>query len=181
MPNDTPLDPVFTQGTVEIVGEMGRFQVPAITMPEVPGLAVTMCRFGLFEVTHVPTGRRMPGGRWERHGTALLDFAQWALLGRLLGIDYATASAEALGAALRAHAAHPVPFPGATATRGGITRPMTVAEWMQHQRAAATFSAVTGDFPWEAPDDAPDARAFKLLEPLCAARRAGQAAEVTHA
>jgi hypothetical protein len=152
--------PPYDAANVRVEGRGGWRMVPAITHPLAPGLAVTMSCFGTFEVTHVPSGRRMLG-TYERWGTAALILAELAAIGRAHGVDY-TAPSDVVVPALRALYDVPVPFPDATSSSQGVTRPLTVKEWFQITRD----DFASDEFPWESPDDAPAEKADQLFASL---------------
>lgn len=153
--------PMFDDASVTICGPLGDRNVPALVHPWCPGLAVTMGAFGTFDVTHVPTGRRVFGS-WERWGNALRTLVEVALIARAAGADWSVADRDVLAEAIRAVWDQPVPFPDATSTSTTGVRPLTIREWWGMQQSAGVLS----EFPWESPDDAPEAGLMELMEGL---------------
>ena len=120
--------------------------VPGLTHRATPGLAVTMLPFGVFQVTHINTGRKLCGN-YERAGTALLAMSHWALIADMKGKSWAALSQTGAAALIRDTDSEEVPFDGCTSTSQGVTRKMTVGEWFQHQRIP-----IFDEFPWEEVD-----------------------------
>lgn len=120
--------------------------VPGLAHEASPGLAVTMLPFGVFQVTHVNTGRKLCNN-YQRAASALLAMSQWALIAHIKGTSWAdlgrTGSADLIGEV----SSEEVPFAGCTSTSQGVTRKMTVGEWFQHQRIP-----IFDEFPWEEVD-----------------------------
>lgn len=159
--------PRFKQTTVSIATKDGPRDVPAVVNALVPGLAATSSNFGLFEVTHIGSGLKMPGGVHERAGRAMLLLAEYGAIGHAYGIDY-TQPGPAVIEALKALDAKPVPFDGATVTSGDGTRPQTVFEFIQFIN-----NWIVGDeFPWEAPADDPMEQAGRILDTFTPAEAA---------
>jgi len=157
----------FVDGAVPINvhknGEPVVVTVPARQHPMAPGMAVTMLNFGVFCVTHLPTGMAMDFGS-EREGTAALRMASFAAIAKAYGFSWADIQSVAEGSAkLKGLKDHPVPFEGATVTSGGTTTPMTIGEWYQCLRMTRM---VSDEFPWEAPSERPLDQAVNLLESL---------------
>jgi hypothetical protein len=136
--------------------------VPARQHPMAPGLAVTMLNFGVFCVTHLPTGTAMDRGS-EREGSASLRLACFASIAKDNGFswDQINTGAEA-GERLAAIKDNPVPFDGATSTSSEGTRPLTVGEWFMHLKT----SWVSDEFPWETASEHPLEQAVIQLEKL---------------
>jgi hypothetical protein len=137
----------------------GMVAEPSIVHEWCPGLAVTMHDFGIFRVTHIASGMAL-GGRYERVGSACRELAEWAAVGRAIGMAFALADAVVVRDTLMAHLDDAVPFPGATTTEKGVTRPSTVREWYQLIRT----SDLVDEFPWES--ESPMDRCDELLKTL---------------
>ncbi|KAE8545395.1 hypothetical protein [Marinobacter nauticus] len=120
--------------------------VPGLKHDSAPGLAVTMLPFGVFQVTHINTGRKLCN-TYERAGSALLIMSQWALIAHMKGKSWAALSQSGAADLISETADEEVPFDDCTSTSQGVTRKMTVGEWFQHQRMP-----LFDEFPWEERD-----------------------------
>lgn len=67
--DEQALDGGWWVGKATVVGPRGERLVDAMRHEQAPGLIVTSCSFGLFEVTHAATGKRVIG-HFERMGNA---------------------------------------------------------------------------------------------------------------
>ncbi len=139
----------WLDAVIAIQCQHGPREVPALTHPQCPGLAVTMSHFGLFGVTHVASGRSM-GGSYERCGSAARELVQWQQIATRYGFSWELPG-DALQGVFREHAQKPVPFEGGTVTSMGETRPLTIGEW----RGFIVSPLGTDEFPWESPDQGP--------------------------
>jgi hypothetical protein len=150
--------PEWVRVETEVVGPKGKRDVPALIHPWCPGLAVTMSRFGFFCVTHVRSGL-VVGGAYERAANAKRELCQSAAIGKAIGLDWATATADQVVQAIIAHADAPVPFKGFTEMDAQGTRPVSIRWWMHLVRDP---SADEFDFF----DDDPHADIHELLQAL---------------
>lgn len=136
--------------------------VPARQHPMAPGLAVTMLNFGIFCVTHIPTGMAMDRGS-EREGSATLLMAQFAAIAKANGFAWDRITGGEEGAAhMVAIKDLPVPFEGATYTSSEGAKPMTIGEWFSFIKS----SWASDEFPWETESKHPLEKAVVLLEGL---------------
>ena len=120
--------------------------VPGLTHKASPGLAVTMLPFGVFQVTHVNTGRKLCNN-YQRAASALLAMSQWALIAHIRGASWADLGPTGAADLVTELSREAVPFDGCTSISKGVTRKMTVGEWFQHQRIP-----IFDEFPWEEVD-----------------------------
>ncbi|RKR79221.1 hypothetical protein [Marinobacter nauticus] len=137
----------LTEIEIEIPVVSGeRKMVPALIHQSCPGLAVTMIPFGVFQVTHINTGRKLCR-LYQRTSSALLAMSQWALIAHMKGKSWAALSQSGAADLLNETADEEVPFDDCTSTSQGVTRKMTVSEWFQHLRMP-----LFDEFPWEETD-----------------------------
>src|SRR6185312_1140177 len=106
---------------IQVACKEGERTVPGLVHANVCGLAVTMTNFGLFEVTHTLSGRRVGNCGYQRFGSACLHAVRLSLIA-----DW-TQDGAAVVAEITAHGDEPVPFSGCTTTAQGATRPMSKA------------------------------------------------------
>ena len=132
--------------TVEIRTEGGTRAIPGLTHKACPGLAVTMNPFGVFQVTHINTGRKLCNN-YERAASALLAMSRWALIAHMKGKSWFALSQSGAADLISETADEEVPFDGCITISKGVTRKMTVGEWFQHQRIP-----IFDEFPWEETD-----------------------------
>lgn len=139
-----------SQRQIEVPTEKGRILVPATNhVEETPYLAVTMCVFGQFEVTHVPSGFRLIGG-YERAVNAFVSMAQLQLALNELGID-ASGSNEAFKAQI------------AEKDKSCESLGMSLREWIALNTTIGNFCS---EFPWETDEEGPHAELEKLMKQL---------------
>ncbi|WP_020408975.1 hypothetical protein [Hahella ganghwensis] len=136
--------PEFTEIQVDIAIRCGIPQkAPGITHKNSPGLAVVMVNFGLFNVTHIPTGMSL-STPYERHSSALLIMSEFALIAHANGFKWDELNTlEEARERISQLRDEPVPFPNATSTSQGVTRPQTISEWVNLSRS------FFDEFPWE--------------------------------
>jgi hypothetical protein len=140
--------PEYQYGLIEINVQISATDgvtrtVPGLTHKATPGLAVTMNPFGVFQVTHIKTGRKLCNN-YERAANALLVMSQWALVADMKGKSWEALNQSGCADLITEASADEVPFDGCTSTSQGVTRKMTVGEWFQHQRMP-----LFDEFPWE--------------------------------
>ena len=143
----------WNTGEIKIATASGEQEVRCLQHSAVRGLAVTEARFGVFDVTHITSGRTIASG-YLRAGEAALTMAQLHLC---LGDDWMLASQE-LTVQMEVRGLEPVPFEGCTITSGGTRRTMTKGEYIQSVRTRLAFDA----YPWES--ESPMDIAMRLLE-----------------
>lgn len=120
--------------------------VPAMAHEALPGLCVTMRPFGVFTITHVPTGRKM-SAHYERAFTAFLHMTYFGLIARDHGFSWADIKTMPEGMEkLKAIGDNPIPFEGGTITRMGETKPMKIIDWVRCLRWDGEYYE---EFPWE--------------------------------
>jgi hypothetical protein len=136
----------WREGFARVVGPKGEFRVQALRHINAPGLIVTSCSFGLFEVSHAHTGRRVVG-HFERLGNAALCLADLSLC-----CDWSQ-SYETIKDQLEAHGAEScgLPMSEASVTSGGVKREMTKREMFESSRNWM----LQDEFPWESGDEDP--------------------------
>lgn len=151
---------------VDVDGRREFVSVPGQRHPWAPGLAIIMRPFGLFSVTHVPTGMGLSNS-YERVANAQLTLAECAMVARVCGVRWDDPGFESLVFVLD-HGSKPVPFDGYyTQGADGVKKPHTIREWIEHLRS--DIAQFVGEFPWE--DKHPGNAAAELL------RRAHETAE----
>ncbi|HHY0482700.1 hypothetical protein [Vibrio parahaemolyticus] len=140
----------MSQRNIGVPTEKGLVHVPASNhCDHTPYLAVTMCTFGQFEVTHVPSGYRLIGN-FERAVNAFVSMFQFQLAINELGIDASGGNiaflseinekdkqCEALG--------------------------MTIKQWIGIN---TTIGNICSEFPWETDEEGPHAELEKLMTKL---------------
>lgn len=132
---------------ITVKTDKGSIEVPGLIHPNCPGLAVTMCGFGVFEVTHINSGESMTG-RHERMGSALLLLSEFHKIAKAYSFDWSELSKDQAIEKINELGDQPVPFEGSTSTSNGITEPMKIIEWMRTIRMYS-FESFFGEFPWE--------------------------------
>lgn len=142
----------WERGTLTIPTTGGDETVEVLTHPLVPGLAVQHYPFGSFAVTHVQTGKKV-AGPWQRYGNALCEAVRLSLC-----LDF-RGNADSIAEQVKARRDEPVPFSEATSTSGGVTRPLTIGEYLQLGRGWLACD----EFPWESGDEDPGVKAQELL------------------
>lgn len=148
--------PILVRENIKInTAAKGEIIVPALTHPNAPGLAVTMCDFGVFEVTHIPSGFRMTG-RHERMGSALLLLSQFSKIAKAYSFSWADLNKEQSASKINELGDDPVPFDGFTSTCNGETKPGLIKEWLRTLNMY-TFDSIFGEFPWEESNPLDDA------------------------
>ncbi len=133
---------------------------PGLTLPECPGLAVTACAFGRFEITHLPTGTRVSSGNYERCDNAILDMCRLTLIAKTYGFSW---EEKDLRDRIKEHGKKPVPFNGATITDAAGERPLPVQNWIFNLRSALPWGSIDTQL-WE--ENPPQKQAEELLEEL---------------
>lgn len=141
----------LAEAAIEISTPAGNPTVTGLTHKSCPGLAVTMHPFGVFKVTHIPTGLKL-GRAYERASSALLAMSQFALVANQEGKSWASLDQAAAIHLIESAGSQKVPFEGFTVSNRQGTRKMTVQEWFQAVRFP-TFD----EFPWEERDPLDDA------------------------
>ena len=138
------------QRQIEVPTKVGVLSVPATNATdEIPNLAVTMTTFGLFEVTHVPSGFRLVGN-FERAVNAFVAMAQIQLALNELEID-----SSQNGDDFRAEIMEK--------NKECKSLGMTFRQWIGLHATIGNFS---GEFPWEGADEGPHAELEKLMAQL---------------
>lgn len=161
---DWGTSPSLFPTTVRIASadEGGGREVPALTTPMAPGLAVTMAQFGDFNVTHVTSGFCLTTAKFERSCNALLILAKFSAIGVAYGVDFEM-DHVAVKDAFEACGNQPVPFDRAITTGSDGSRPLTVSEWL---RILGGSMGGSDEFPWETAEENPGNRAVLLLRSL---------------
>ena len=141
----------MTQRNIEVPTENGLVCVPASNhCDETPYFAITMCTFGSFEVTHVPSGRRIIGG-FERAVSAFVCMLELQLAINELSID-ASGDYDAVRAEIKGKDRHCDAFNG-----------LTIREWIGLN---STIGNICSEFPWETEQEGPHSELKKLMEKL---------------
>lgn len=154
---------LLTTGTAVIDTARGKETVPALTHPDLLGLAVTMGAFGDFSVTHLPTGRSIFSG-FERAVNAIWLFARLAQMTKTYNVDWCgDFVAEMKRVAGENMPRDPRALPE--------SHPYTVYGWFEFIK---TTHAVGGEFPWE--EESPWANTWDVFVAAGLAP-AGEAAE----
>ncbi|UKA04979.1 hypothetical protein [Photobacterium damselae] len=138
------------QRYIKIPSKVGYLTVPASPeRPEIPHLAVTMTQFGLFEVTHVPSGYKLVGG-FERACNAFIAMAEAQLAFNELQIDSSLDHIE---------------FTSEASKKDKYCKAlgMTFLQWINIHKTIEHFS---DEFPWEDQDDNPHTKLEKLMKEL---------------
>jgi hypothetical protein len=101
--------PQWVETSVKVTRDSGAVESrPALTHPWVPGLAIAFAGFGIYRVTHAESGCKL-GGTYERLANAMVEFAEWAAIGRAYGLDW-TGPAESISGLFIHRGGEPVPF-----------------------------------------------------------------------
>lgn len=138
------------QRKIMVPTDMGELLVPATNhIEQIPHLAVTMCVFGQFEVTHVSSGLRLVGG-FERAVNALVFMSQLQLAINELGID-ASGNADSFKSEIT------------TKDKHCECLGMKLMEWMHLNTMLGKFCS---EFPWETDEEGPVAELMKLNKKL---------------
>lgn len=140
----------MSQRNIEVPTEKGLVFVPASNHCDyTPYLAVTMCVFGQFEVTHVPSGRRLIGG-FERAVNAFVSMLELQLAINELGID-ASGDNDAFRSEINAK------------DKQCETLGMTIKQWIGIN---TTIGNICSEFPWETDEEGPHSTLEKLMNQL---------------
>lgn len=135
---------------LEIVTKVGTLTVPAAdAITQVPHLAVTMTRFGLFEVTHVPSSYVIVGG-FERATNAYI-----AMVEAQLALDELQINLSQGWKLLKTEII--------AKDRKCESIGMSFRQWIDLHGKLAKFSS---EFPWENEEDSPLTTLKKLIEKL---------------
>ncbi|UPR55263.1 hypothetical protein ITG09_24375 (plasmid) [Vibrio cyclitrophicus] len=138
------------QRRLEIATKVGVLSVPATNaIKEIPFLAVTMTQFGLFEVTHVPSGYRLVGD-FERAVNAYVAMAEAQLALNELKVD-SSLDGELFKSDLIAK------------DKECEILGMSFRQWMGLHAAIGGFSS---EFPWEGDEDSPHSTLKNLMNKL---------------
>lgn len=138
------------QRQIDVPTTEGVISVPATnTTDEIPNLAVTMTRFGLFEVTHVPSGFRLVGD-FERAVNALVAMAELQLALNELEIDTSQNSDNFRAEIMKKD-------------KDCESLGMSIRQWIGLHTTVGNFC---GEFPWESYDESPHAELEKLMTKL---------------
>ena len=140
--------------TVTISTSSGDREVQGLVHPLVAGLAVTSQHLGLFDVTHLASGKLIAKG-YQRMWGAVLVAAEYALCA-----DW-TRDATALAAELERTKDEPCGNPAAKSISLGVERQMTKGELVSMLRGDIPS---LDEFPWE--DESPMSQSYKLLKIL---------------
>lgn len=132
--------------TTEVITPNGLIQVPSMEVEGCPGLAVTSCVFGLFEVTHVKSGRRIIGG-YERAVNAMCTMIEIYLGMKESEIDPTLGMEELQQSMIKSE------------VKCKILGNMTV---MEHINIIKPIMGFSGEFPWEGDEDSPFTRLDEL-------------------
>ncbi|PJC87797.1 hypothetical protein CSW98_01330 [Vibrio sp. HA2012] len=132
--------------TIKVITPSGWTDVPAYTLHGCDGLAVTMCEFGRFEVTHVKSGRQLIGN-FERAVNAVIHMAELSLGAKEVGIDF-NLEMEPLRLSM-------------IKSRVKCKRLMDMTI-MQYLSVVKPIMGFSGEFPWESSDDSPFAKLEEL-------------------
>ncbi len=141
----------MSQRNIEVPTEKGLVFVPASNhCNDTPYLAVTMCVFGQFEVSHVPSGRRLVGG-FERAVNAFVSMFELQLAINELCID-ASGDNDAFRTEINDKDKQ-------CEALGG----MTIRQWIGIN---TTLGNICSEFPWETDQEGPHAELEKLMAKL---------------
>ncbi|EOH0514094.1 hypothetical protein ACNPDE_002095 [Vibrio fluvialis] len=133
--------------TTEVITQNGPIHVPSVEVEGCPGLAVTSCVFGLFEVTHIKSGQRIIGG-YERAVNAMCTMIEIYLGMKESGIDPTLGMEELQQAMIKSE------------VKCKILGNMTV---MEHVNILNPIMVgYSGEFPWEGDEDSPFTRLDEL-------------------
>jgi len=127
--------------SVDVTLQSGPKSVRAATHDLAPGLAVTMCGFGWFEVTTQATGNKI-SARYERFASAARDMLQAALMAKTYGFRWEDVKH---GSDLEPHFGKPVPFDGYYTISDGEKKPLTFKDWIVTMNGGLSDD----EFPWE--------------------------------
>lgn len=132
--------------TTKVITPNGLIQVPSVEVEGCIGLAVTSCVFGLFEVTHIKSGRRIIGG-YERAVNAMCTMIEIYLGMKESEIDPTLGMEELKQAMIKSE------------VKCKILGDMTV---MEHINIIKPIMGFSGEFPWEGDEDSPFTRLDEL-------------------
>jgi hypothetical protein len=132
--------------TTEVITPNGPILVPSVEVEGCSGLAVTSCVFGLFEVTHVKSGRRIIGG-YERAVNAMCTMIEIYLGMKESEIDPTLGMEELQQAMIKSE------------VKCKILGNMTV---MEHINIIKPIMGFSGEFPLEGDEDSPFTRLDEL-------------------
>ena len=130
---------------------------PGITINTCDGLAVTMAGFGRFTITHIPSGRRVCNGNYERCDNAILEMVRLAMIAKANGFSWSDKNPQQK---IKEVADRPVPFGGATITDKDGIRPMTIGRYISTLKPHIPFFDIDTP-PWE--ELSPIAEAEKIM------------------
>lgn len=147
--------PQFEEANIAIKYGKEMEEKPGIVHEYCPGLAVTMSVFGLFTVTHIPSGLAMCGD-YERNGAAASIMVRYQLIAKEHGFSWTNWEPDTTKPLFDLE----VPFDGGTVTSSDGTRKQTIKEWIQSVKRHPFMD----EFPWE--EKHPLDMAFDELERL---------------
>lgn len=133
--------------------------VTGLVHPLVPGLAITSRWFGLFDVTHIASGKTIAKGYARMHSACLVA-AEFALCA-----DWRQ-DAEGISDELGKTKDEPAGHPNAKSVTGGVESPMTKGSIVEMLRGSIPK---LDEFPWEGPDN-PNAYCYGVLKVLAQAK-----------
>lgn len=125
--------------TTQIQTEAGSMTVPALKHKHCKHLCVTMPSFGLFEITHIASGRKVCGN-YERAGNAMADMLALSIAFIRIGVSD-DATYEDLKQAIKQS--------DIVIDELGMTIPQYI-----------TLNRLVNEFPWETYEESP----FKLVD-----------------
>ncbi len=130
--------------------QQGSTPVPAaVPIEGVDHFAVTMTQFGLFEVTHIQSGKRIIGS-FERSVNAHIAMLQLQLALNELGVDSSLDTET---------------FVAEVAAKDSVCESlgMSLFDWIRLHKMTQSLS---GEFPWEGGDEGPHAELDALFKKL---------------
>ena len=123
-----------------VVTDKGQLDVPAIVLDECPGLAVTMSNFGLFEVTHGKSGRKL-SAKYERAINAVVSMMQIQVALNEINVSADLDEGE---------------FKEAAKSQSGFQhKELGGMSIIESVRFSTGLGDIASEFPWEGPDDGP--------------------------
>lgn len=141
----------MSQRNIEVITQEGCIFVPSSNeVDEVPFLAVTMCVFGQFEVTHVPSGRKLVGG-FERAVNAFVSMFELQLAINELKVD--------LNGDYKYVQQQVKDKDNECEALGGLT----LKQWIS---VNTTIGNICSEFPWETENEGPHADLERLAKKL---------------
>lgn len=141
---------MMQQRQIEVAIKEGMRSVPASSkINEIPYLAVTMTSFGLFEVTHIPSGYRL-AGIFERSVNAFIAMAEAQAAFNELKIDSSLGGDD---------------FRAEIISKDKYCKAlnMTLREWLNFFSMNINLNS---EFPWECDGDSPHSSLEKLMSTL---------------